>query len=42
MSWDRCRSVRVSGNRFALIEGRIPDDVDFVGNGLVAVVDAVP
>ncbi|MEO3778698.1 DUF6461 domain-containing protein [Micromonospora sp. B11E3] len=32
-------SVRVSGNRFALIEGRLPDGVDFVGNGLVAVVD---
>ncbi|MEV1287659.1 DUF6461 domain-containing protein [Micromonospora sp. NPDC049679] len=33
-------SVRVSTHRFALIEGQIPDNVDFAGNGLVAVVDS--
>jgi hypothetical protein len=31
-------SVPVSGHRFALAEGGVPDAVDFSGNGLVAVV----
>lgn len=31
--------MRVSGHRFALIEGRIPEQIDVGGNGLVAVVD---
>jgi hypothetical protein len=32
-------SVRTAGNRFALVEGAVPDTVDFSGNGLVTVVD---
>jgi hypothetical protein len=32
-------TVTVSGHRFALVEGGIPESVDFSGNGLVAVVD---
>ncbi|MCW6006248.1 hypothetical protein K1W54_16935 [Micromonospora sp. CPCC 205371] len=32
-------SVKVSGHRFALIEGAVPDVVDFAANGLASVVD---